>query len=180
MHLATPLSVNTSRYSTRRNSVGLVDFILDLEKVLRRRLNKLSSRKILVELGSESISDIHILFPENTNTTVSDIMGEYFTQLDFSQIVGQPHCLPYKAVKKLLIYTGTDAITSTMHLRNFSRCINAYVNDPVSQHDDVYMKLFALSLDGKAGDWYSNLPDSSFNSLAAFKTSFTNKFGENK
>ena len=67
-----------------------------------------------------------------------------------------------------------------MHLRNFSRCINAYVNDPVSQHDDVYMKLFALSLDGRAGDWYSNLPDNSFATVVAFKTAFTNRFGEMK
>ena len=66
-------------------------------------------------------------------------MGEYFTRFDFSQIADQPHCLPDKAVEKLPMYTGTDAITSAMHLRNFSRCINAYVNDPVSQHDDMYM-----------------------------------------
>ena len=158
----------------------MFDFIPGPEKVYRRRLNKLASRKILVELGSESVLDIHLLFPENTNTFVSEIMGEYFTQIDFSQIVGQPHRLPDKAVEKLPMYTRTDAITSAMHLGNFSRCINAYINDPVSQHDDVYMKLFALSLDGKAGDWYSNLPDNSFNSLAAFKTSFTNKFGEKK
>ena len=79
-------------------------------------------------------------------------MGEYFTRLDFSQIAGQPHRLRDKAVEKLPMYTGIDAITSAMHLMNFSRCINAYVNYPVSQCDDVYMKLFSLSLDGKAGD----------------------------
>ena len=158
----------------------MVDFIPDPEKVLRRRLNKLSSRRILAELGSESVSDIHLLFPENTNTSVSDIMGEYFTQLDFSQIAGQPHHLPDKDVEKLLMYTDTDATTSAMHLRNFSRCINAYVSDSVRQHDDVYMKLFALSLDGKVGDYYNNLPDNAFDTLAAFKTSFTNKFGEKK
>ena len=112
-------------------------------------MNKLASRRVLAELGSESVSDIHLLFPENTNTSVFDIMGEYFTQLDFSQIAGQPHCLPDKAVEKLSMYTCIDAITSSMHLRNVSRCINAYVNDPVSQHDEVYMKLFALSLDGR-------------------------------
>ena len=79
-------------------------------------------------------------------------MGEYFTQLDFSQIAGQPHRLPGKAVEKLSMYTGTDAITSTMQLRSVFRCINAYVNDLVSQHDDMYTKLFSLSLDGKADD----------------------------
>ena len=107
-------------------------------------------------------------------------MGEYFTQLDFSQIASQPHRLPDKAVEKLPMYTDTDATTSAMHLRNFSRCINAYVSDPISQHDDVYMKLFSLSLDGKADDWYNNLPNNAFDTLVAFKTSFTNKFSEKK
>ena len=130
----------------------MVDFIPDPEKVLWRRLNRLSSRRILAELGSESILDIHILFPENTNTTISGIMGEYFTQLEFSQKSSQPHHLPDKAVEKLPMYIGTDAITSAMHLSNFSRCINAYINDPFNQHDNVYMNLFSLSLDGKAGD----------------------------
>ena len=55
-----------------------------------------------------------------------------------------------------------------------------FISGPTHQHDDVYMKLFALSLDGKAGDWYSNLPDNSVGTLAAFKTAFTNKFGEKK
>ena len=84
-------------------------------------------------------------------------MGEYFTQLDFSQIAGQPHRLLDKAVEKLPMFTGIDATTSAMHLRSFSKCVNAFINDPTHQHDDVYMKLFALSLDGRAGDWYNNL-----------------------
>ena len=42
------------------------------------------------------------------------------------------------------------------------------------------MKLFALSLDGRASDWYNNLPDNSFATLEAFKTAFTNRFGEKK
>ena len=105
-------------------------------------------------------------------------MGEYFTQLDFSQIASQPHRLLDKAVKKLPMFTGSNATTSAMHLRSFSRCVNGFINDPAHQHDDVYMKLFALSLEGRAGDWYSNLLDNSFATLKAFKTAFTNRFGE--
>ena len=41
------------------------------------------------------------------------------------------------------------------------------------------MKLFSLSLDGDVGDWFKNLPDNSFATLATFKTAFTNNFGEN-
>ena len=99
-------------------------------------------------------------------------MGEYFTQLNFSQIAGQPHHLPNKAVEKLPIFTGTDTTTSAMHLKSLSRGVDAFINDPAHQHDDVYMKLFALSLDGRAGYWYSKLPDNSFATLETFKTSF--------
>ena len=42
------------------------------------------------------------------------------------------------------------------------------------------MKFFTLSLDGKANVWYNNLLDNAFYTLFAFKTSFTNKFGEKK
>ena len=81
----TPLSANTSRYSTRRNYEGLLNFIPEPEQVYRRRLNKLASRRILENLGSESVLDIRSLFEENNNQNCfSDIMGEYFTQLDFS------------------------------------------------------------------------------------------------
>ena len=70
---------------------------------------------ILENIGSESVLDIHSLFEENNNQNCfSEIMGEYFTQLNFSQIVGQPHRLLDKAIEKLPMFTGTDSITSTM------------------------------------------------------------------
>ena len=40
--------------------------------------------------------------------------------------------------------------------------------------------LLSVSLDGDAGDWFNNLLDNSFATRAAFKTTFTNKFGEKK
>ena len=78
------------------------------------------------------------------------------------------------------MFTRIDATTSTVHLRNFSRCVNAFLSDPPHQHDDVYMKIFSLSLDGRDGEWYNNLPHNSFSTLATFKIVFTNMFGENK
>ena len=79
-------------------------------------------------------------------------MGEYFSPLNITQITGQPHDLPDKAVDKLPMFIGTDAINANLHLKNFSRCISAYISDPTHRHEDVYMKLFALSLDGDVGD----------------------------
>ena len=183
--MATPLSVNKSRYSTRRNSVGLVNFIPDPKKVLRRRLNKLSSHRILAELGSESISDIHLLFLENlenlqNNNCFLNPMGDFFTQLNFAQIGGHPHDIPDKAIDKLTTYKGTDAsLSAKQHIRNFTRHCGAHVRG-TDRHEDVYMTLFSLSLDGKAGNWYDNLPDNSFATLADFKTAFLGKFGSKK
>ena len=111
----TPLSVNTSRYSTRRNSEGLINFIPESEKVYRKRLNKLPSRRILEELGSESVSDIHLLFQENlenfeNNNCFLATMGEFFTQLNFTQIAGQPHDVPEKGQTDKFVQTIFDSL----------------------------------------------------------------------
>ena len=79
-------------------------------------------------------------------------MGEFFTQLNFTQITGQPHDVPEKAIDKLMTFNGTDASTSAeQHIKQFSRHCGSYV-EGTDQHEDVYMTLFALSLDGKAGN----------------------------
>ena len=138
----------------------------------------LASHRILENLGSESISDIDSHFVENN--CLSDTMTEYFSPLNITHISGQPHCLPDEVVDKLPRFTRTDAINASLHLKNLSRCISAYINDPAYRHEDVYMKLFSLSLDRDAGDWFNNLPDNSFATLVTFKIAFTNKFGEKK
>ena len=104
----------------------MLNFIPEPEKVYRRRLNKLASRRILVELGSESVSDIHLLSQENlenfqNSNCFPNTMGEFFTQLNFTQIAGQPHDIPEKAIDKRDTFPGTDASTSTeQHLIYFS------------------------------------------------------------
>jgi hypothetical protein len=107
-------------------------------------------------------------------------MGDFYSPLNITQIAGQPHDIPDKAIDKLPIFTGTDAITVAYHLKAFSKCTSGYVRDPAHKHDDVYMKLLALSLDGDAGDWFIGLPANSFATLTEFKTAFTNKYGEKK
>ena len=102
-------------------------------------------------------------------------MGEFFTQLNFTQIAGQPHDIPEKAIDKLVTFIGTDASTSVeQHLRYFPKHCGAYVKG-TDKHEDVYMTLFALSLDGKAGNWYDNLPNNSFTTIADFKSAFLEK-----
>ena len=50
----------------------------------------------------------------------------------------------------------------------------------IDRHEDVYMTLFSLSLDGKARNQYDNLPDNSFATLADFKATFLGMFGNRK
>ena len=107
-------------------------------------------------------------------------MGELFTQLNFTQIAGQPHDIPEKAIDKLMTFNGIDAsIFTEQHIKNFSRHCGSYVRG-ADKHEDVYMTMFALSLDGKAGNWYDNLPNNSFTTIADFKTTFLEKFGNKK
>ena len=79
-------------------------------------------------------------------------MGEFFTQLNFTQIAGQTRDVPEKDIDKLMTFNGTDASTfGEQHIRNFFRHYGSYVKG-TDKHEDVYMTLFALSLDGKAGN----------------------------
>ena len=79
-----------------------------------------------------------------------------------------------------MTFNGTDASTfAEQHIRNFSRHCGSYVRG-VDKHEDVYMTLFALSLDGKDRNWYDNLPNNSFTTIADFKTAFLGKFGSKK
>ena len=77
-------------------------------------------------------------------------MTELFKPLDFSQIAGDPHAIPKDAIKKLPIFQGNNAITAKSHLRKFEKHLVSYSNDATHDHDDVKIKLFALSLEDDA------------------------------
>ena len=47
-------------------------------------------------------------------------------------------------------------------------------------HDNVKMKLFALSLEDDAEEWYFDLDDDSYKTLSEFLEGYKNKWGENK
>ena len=102
VHLETPLPLIPPRYSTRRNSEGLFDLILEPERAYRRRLNRQSSRRVLEDLGFESILDIHLLFEnQNSSSNLPEEMTDYFKPLDFTQIAGAPHAILNDVIKKL-------------------------------------------------------------------------------
>jgi hypothetical protein len=61
-------------------------------------LNKQNSRRILENLRLESILDIHHLFEESNPP---EDMGDFFSPLEFTAIVGYPHVVTEKAIEKL-------------------------------------------------------------------------------
>ena len=55
-----------------------------------------------------------------------------------------------------------------------------YCNEAAHDHDDVKMKIFALSLEEDARDWYLDLDDNSYKTLDEFQTVFKEKWEEKK
>jgi len=136
--LATLLNSNLTKYSTRRNSQGLVDFIHEPEKVYKRRLAKLASHRILDQLTSESIfykvSSLIFNFAKVE-------MDDYFRPIDFSVINGCPHVILEKTIEKLPSFQGNNAITAKAHNKAFSLCINKWYSGATHNHQDIKMKL---------------------------------------
>jgi len=125
-----PLSNHSTKYSTRRKSQGLVNFIPEPENVYRRRLNKITSCKILNSLLFESISNIHTLF----NNLQVEEMDDYFSPLDFAQINGYPHALPEKDIEKFCSFQGNNVVSVKYHLKYFSSCINKWCSSATHNH----------------------------------------------
>ena len=107
-------------------------------------------------------------------------MTELFKPLDFSKIASAPHAIPKDAIKKLPIFQGNNAITTKSHLWKFEKHLVNYWNDAAHDHDDVKMKLFVLSLEDDAKEWYLNLDDDSYKTLSKSLEGFKKKWGENK
>jgi hypothetical protein len=157
-HLATPLNQNLTKYSTRRNPQGLLNFIPEPERVCRKRLSKLASRRI-DHLGFESISDIHLLFSNNNPSLEMAI----YAPCDFSTKNGYPHAIPEKAIEKLPSFQGNNAINAKTYIKAFLRCINKWC--ATHDYEDVKNKLFVLSLKEYASDWYEDCADNKFKTL---------------
>ena len=125
----------------------MVGLIPELERDYRRRRAKQDSRRILDNLGSESLSDIHLLFTQTVET-----MDDFYNPIDFTAIAGYPHPIPDKVVETLTMFQGNNAITAESHVKKISQMINRWCRAATSKFEDVYMRLFALSVDEDAYD----------------------------
>ena len=141
---------NSVRNSTRSNSRGLPVPIPELERVYRRRENRLGPRRLLPSLGEEAISGIHLLF---NNPLITSPMDAIYQPCDFSNIDGYPHPIPDKALEKLPSFQGNNVVSVKIHVQNFSLCISKWCNG--HKYEDVKMKLFVLYLEEDALDWFA-------------------------
>jgi hypothetical protein len=123
--------------------------------VYRRRINRLAPRRLLKSLGEEAISDIHLLFAHNNPTTTNptSTMGDLLRPCNFINIQGAPHSIPDKAIEKLSSFQGNNAISARSHILNVNLCVSKWCNG--HNHEDVKMTLFVYSLEGEAGEWFS-------------------------
>jgi len=114
------------------------------------------------------------------NQQIFEEMDDVFSPFDFTAIVGYPHALLEKALEKLPTFQGNNGISAKTHVKVFSLCINKWCNAAQHNHQDVKMKLFALSLEEDAFDWFSNLDDNKFPTLSSLIDEFMDKLGDKK
>jgi hypothetical protein len=132
----------------------LLSFILEPEKVCRIRLNKLASRKILDNLGSESISDIPFFFLLFNNYSLE--IDELYSPIAFSAINDYPNVITEKDLEKLPYFQSNNVFNVIHHVSKFWHCIHRWCR---VTHKDVKVKLFILSFEDDSLDWFTKLKD---------------------
>jgi hypothetical protein len=90
-------------------------------------------------------------------------MDDLYKPCDFTAINGYPHAIPKKALDKLPSFQGNNAISAKAHIRAFTHCVNKWCGNVA--HEDVKMKLFVLSLEEDALDWFSYFADNKFKTI---------------
>ena len=105
-------------------------------------------------------------------------MNDLFAPCGFTNRNCYPHNIPDKAIEKLPSFQGNNAISVVPHVKNFNVCIFKWCN--TANNEDVKMRLFVLSLEEDALDWFTWQPDNSYDSLQAIINAFMGKFGKNK
>ena len=86
-------------------------------------------------------------------------MGTLLKPLDYSAVI-----VPDKSIQKDPSFYGNNAIIAKSHLLACTQCYNKWCHNV--NHEDVKMRLFALSLDVDAFEWFTSLDD---NGIKTFK-----------
>ena len=91
-------------------------------------------------------------------------MGTLLKPLDYFAVIGQPHNIVDKAIENVPYFYGNDAIAAKSHLLAFTQCYNKWCYNV--NHEDVKLRLFSLSLEVDAFEWFTSLDD---NGIKTFK-----------
>ena len=105
-------------------------------------------------------------------------MATFFSPLNFATIQGSPHDVPEKAIDKLPIFHGNNAISASAHIMSFHRCVEKYCRG--HNEEDVKMTLFVYSLEGSVAHWFEDFPANRFSTLNAILDEFRKRWGDQK
>ena len=105
-------------------------------------------------------------------------MGTLLKPLDYSVVIGQPHNIPDKAIEKVPSFHGNDAITGKSHLLAFTQSYNKWSHNV--NHEDVKMRLFTLSFEVNAFEWFTSLDDYGIKTFKEFEIAFNQRWGDKK
>ena len=118
--------------------------------------------------------DIHFIFVDSSQSNnPPSTMGTLFKPLDHSIVD-----ISDKASENVLSFHGNDAITTKSHLLDFTQCYDKWCHN--MYHEDVKMRLFALSLEADAFEWFTNLDDNGIKTFTEFETTFNSRWGDKK
>ena len=87
------------------------------------------------------------------------------------------HDFPEEALPELPIFSDGDPIAAKRHIDLFIRFMIIYCRPPQFHHGDIKMRLFVLSLEDDALNWFNNFPKDSFTSLQDIVNAFKDRYG---
>lgn len=99
-----------------------------------------------------------------------------YAPLERSKIPGFPNPFPkFDWSRNIQLFKDEIGDDAALHLLKFHMHLQ---NFKVKFHEDCLMKIFMLTLEGKARSWYENLRASSICSLKQFHATFHDKYKE--
>jgi hypothetical protein len=101
-------------------------------------------------------------------------MDGFYNPIDFSKIIGYPHELPEAAIENSPAFRNGDNANS--HIKAFWQCINKWCDAHI--HEDVLMKLFVMTLEDDAYDWFHDLEDYKFKTIQGLIHAFLERWGD--
>jgi hypothetical protein len=102
---------------------------------------------------------------------------EIYASFDFTHFQGYPHDVLEKVVYKFPIFKGNNVVYSIDHWKTFK---NVFRKNLGGDNLDLQLKLFFLSLEEDALDWFTSLPTNNISAtIPQWKTCSCKSGGRN-